>query len=91
MLAGKEKILEKLAKNKEIILKLRISPNAPQTGWRGEMADGAWKIAVAATPEKGRANAVLVAFLAHELGARRKDLEIIAGASEKTKLVRVRI
>ena len=49
----------------------------------------AWKVRVAAPPERGRANAELVAWLASVLGVGRDDVSVIAGASSRRKIVQV--
>jgi len=53
------------------------------------MADGTLKIAVAAVPEKGRANRALVEFLAEEYSVHKNDIKIISGASDRIKLVKI--
>lgn len=81
--------IEKLANNKEIYLRIKVLPSAGKSGFLEAMADGTIKIAVAAAPEKGKANQELIKFLAEELGVRRYQIEIISGAGDRTKLVKV--
>lgn len=52
-------------------------------GWHG----GALKIAVAAPPERGRANERIRAVLAGLLGVPVRDIAIVRGASSPQKLV----
>jgi uncharacterized protein len=47
------------------------------------------KAAVAAPPEKGRANAALLQLLSREWDLPRRDLEIVAGFKSRDKRVRV--
>jgi uncharacterized protein (TIGR00251 family) len=47
------------------------------------------KIKVAAPPVEGAANEELVRFLAQALGLKRRDVEIVAGRSARTKRVRL--
>ena len=47
----------------------------------------ALKVAVAAPPERGRANARLCAVLAQALGVRARDVAIVAGAAAAQKQV----
>ena len=82
---------EKLANNKEIILKIKVFPQAEKTGFRGEMADGALKIGVAAAPENNRANAALIKYLASELGLAQSQVKILSGASSRLKIIKAKI
>ena len=81
--------IEKLANNKEVYLRIKVLPGAGKSDFLDTMADGTIKIAVAAAPEKGKANQELIKFLAEELGVRRYQVEIISGAGDRTKLVKV--
>ena len=78
-----------LADNKEIYLRIKVWPGAPKTEFREEMADGTLKIAVAAAPEKGRANITLIKFLAQEFAVDKKAVKILSGAGERLKLVKI--
>lgn len=80
---------EKLAKNSQIYLKIKVIPGAPKSEFRGEMADGTLKIAITAAPEKGRANQELARFLSAELGIRKEQIEITAGLTDKVKRIRI--
>lgn len=51
--------------------------------------DARLKIAVAAPPEKGKANAELTAFLAARLGVRHRDVTIDRGHGSALKLIRI--
>jgi uncharacterized protein (TIGR00251 family) len=67
---------------------VRVSPGARRTGALGEHA-GALKVAVAAPPEKGRANAELIRFLSEILGVRKRCLRIVGGETSKSKRIAV--
>ena len=67
---------------------VRVSPGARRTAVLGEHA-GALKVAVAAPPEKGRANAELVRFLSEALGVGKRCLRIVSGGASKTKRIAV--
>jgi hypothetical protein len=84
-----DEYIEKLANNKEIYLKVKVSPSAGKTELLGVMSDGTIKIAVAATPENNKANLELLKFLAKELEVRKYQIRIVSGASEKTKLIKI--
>jgi uncharacterized protein len=78
-----------LAGKGEIYLRVKVAPGASRTGIKGEMADGTLKIAVAAPPEKGRANQALVEFLAAEFGVSKAGVKIISGAGGRLKLIKI--
>lgn len=83
----KQKLLEK----GEARLLIRVTTNADKTQWRGLMADGAFKIAIAAVPERGKANLELIKFLASEFNVLKDQVVIISGASDHVKLVRIKL
>jgi len=83
------KYRENLANNKEIYLRVKITPGAPTTVLKGQMADKTIKIAVAAPPENGRANKVLLDWLAKELEVRKYQVKIVSGLGDKLKLIKV--
>jgi uncharacterized protein YggU (UPF0235/DUF167 family) len=70
-------------------LELRVVPGASGTGVVGRYGD-AWKIRVAARPEKGRANDAVVALLADTLGMPRQDVSIVAGLGTRDKVLSLR-
>lgn len=47
------------------------------------------KIRIAAPAEKGKANEELLSFLAEKLGVKKEQLEIVAGANSRNKLISV--
>ena len=72
---------------------VRVAPRASRTAMVGvisEGADAALKIALAAPPVEGKANAELVAYFADLLGISRSRIELIAGKQSRTKVLRVR-
>ena len=71
------------------IFRVKAQPGAPRTAVKGEH-DGALKIAVAAPPEKGKANEALVRFLAGALEVDRRAVEVISGETARVKAILVR-
>lgn len=69
-----------------IYLKLKITPQSPQTKILEQMSDGTWKIAVAAAPEKNKANKELVKFFKKEL---KLNIDILAGKTDRSKLIKI--
>ena len=70
--------------DKGTVFRVRVSPGASREKIAG-CHDGALKVSVAAAPEKGRANAALVKFLAKAMGVSRRDLSIVSGETDRNK------
>ena len=68
---------------------VRVQPGAKKSAVGGER-DGSLKVGVTAPPTDGRANAAVVELLRHWLGVKRSQVEIISGATNRTKVVLVR-
>ena len=69
-------------------LHLRVAPGASRPAIVGRLGD-AWKIRVAAPPDRGRANDAVVALLADTLGVARPNVRIVAGLASRDKVVEV--
>jgi len=82
-------ILTQLKIKGEAYLAVKVVPGSAKTEFREMMADDVYKIAVAAAPEKGKANTELIKFLAKELQVSKDRFKIIAGAGDKTKLIKI--
>lgn len=74
-------------------LRLRVTPKAAREGIAGlrPQADGGARLAVKvrAAPERGRANAAVIALLARGLGLPKNALSLLAGESERDKTLLV--
>ena len=68
---------------------VKVTPRSKRTAVLGTLADGSIKIAVAAPPEDGKANAALLRFLAQTLNIREGQLEIVAGHGSPRKLIAI--
>jgi uncharacterized protein len=80
---------KELIANKQAYLRVKVIPGAPRTEIKDTMADGTIKIAVAAAPEKGKANLALIKFLAEEFGVPKNNITIISGATDRVKLIKI--
>ncbi len=67
---------------------VQVVPRAGKNEIAGIHGD-ALKVRLTAPPVEGRANEALIAFLAQRLGVRKSQVEIVAGATSRRKMVRV--
>ncbi len=70
-------------------LAVKVVPRSAKTGLAGTMADGSWKVRVAAAAEKGKANRELIAFLAAHFGVAPSRVRILSGATSTHKRIRI--
>jgi len=68
---------------------VKVIPRSSKTELAGQLADGTWKVKVAAAPEKGKANKALCAFLAGHFGVPRSRVSILRGETSHIKRVRI--
>jgi len=71
------------------LLPIRAQPGARRNEIRGEQ-DGALKVSVTQSPEKGKANKALIALLSKQLSLKKSQLEWIAGETSQRKQLLVR-
>jgi uncharacterized protein (TIGR00251 family) len=67
-------------------VRLRVSPGARRNELAGRHGE-AWKVRVAAPPERGRANEAVLDLLAKELELPRRSLSIVSGHTAREKVV----
>lgn len=70
-------------------LRLRVIPGAPRSEVVGRHG-GAWKVRVAAVPERGKANDAVLELMARALDIPRGSTEIVGGLGSRDKAVDVR-
>lgn len=70
-------------------LRVKVIPRSSRTELAGILADGTWKVKVAAVPEKGKANRALCDFIAEKLGVAKTRVRIVAGETSQLKRIRV--
>ena len=70
-------------------LRIRVSPGACRDEIVGRQGE-AWKVRVAAAPERGRANDAVVKLLAERLRLPPGALAVVAGRSGRDKVVELR-
>ena len=69
---------------------LKIRAGARRNAIDGELEIGEkkyLKISIMAVPEKGKANKMIIDFLAKEWGVAKKNLEIVAGKTSQYKVL----
>lgn len=67
-----------------VLLPVKARPAGKKNAITGEH-DGALKVTVTAAPEKGKANAAIVALLAEQLGLCKSDIALVRGATDGNK------
>jgi len=72
----------------DTVLLVKVTPGASRTRVAGMHGDRV-KIAIAAAPERGKANAELAAFLAGKTGLKPRDVIIESGTTSPLKRVRL--
>ena len=70
------------------ILSVRVHPGAKRNAITGTHAD-ALKISLTTPPTDGRANQALIVFLAERLNIPRLSIELISGATNRSKTLRL--
>jgi uncharacterized protein len=67
-------------------LRLRVAPGAARPSVVGRHGD-AWKLRVAAAPERGKANEAVLRLLAETLALPRSEVVLVSGAASRDKVV----
>jgi uncharacterized protein len=67
-------------------VRLRVSPGAARTAVVGRHGE-AWKVRVAAAPERGKANEAVLALLADTLAVPRSSVTLVSGGGSRDKVV----
>ena len=70
-------------------LRIRVSPGTRRTEIVGRQGD-AWKVRVAAAPERGKANDALLRLLAERLRLPLAGLSLVSGHGARDKVVELR-
>ena len=70
-------------------LRIRVLPGARRTELVGRQGE-AWKVRVAAPPERGRANDAVLKLLAERLRIAPAELTLVSGVSARDKVVELR-
>ena len=87
-MATEAKQVEFTEKSGTVQFAVKVVPGASRTEITGRLGT-ALKVAVAAPPEGGKANAALIKLLAALCGVRRADITILRGHSQPHKRVAI--
>jgi uncharacterized protein len=67
-------------------LRLRVAPGAAKAAVVGRHGE-AWKVRVAAAPERGKANEAVLELLAETLAVPRANVTLVSGSASRDKIV----
>jgi uncharacterized protein (TIGR00251 family) len=81
-------VLDLIENRNGVLLAVKARPQAGRTAIVGQHG-GALKIAVAAAPEKGKANRAIVDLLADSLALHKSAIEIVKGETSSDKRIRI--
>ena len=81
-------MLKLIAKENAVLLSVKVVPGASRTRYMG-VHGGAVRVAVAAPPEKGKANQAVIALLADLLSVKKRDVTVVSGHAAPLKTIRI--
>jgi hypothetical protein len=70
-------------------LRIKVHPKSKDSGVFDTMEDGTLKVRVKAPPEKGKANKEVIKVLAKKYGVKKSEVEIVSGATDQIKLIKI--
>jgi uncharacterized protein len=70
------------------LLDVKATPKAARDEIAG-IRNGALLVKVTAAPDKGRANAAVIALLAKTIGAPKSAFELVSGDTDRNKVIRL--
>lgn len=85
-----EDIKQNLIQKGKVSFHVKVSPGADKTEWQDSLADGTLRLKVKSAPERGKANAEVVEYIAVCLGVSKKSVEITAGGGGRLKRIKAK-
>ena len=70
-------------------LRVKVQPKSRESAIVDVMEDGTLKVRVKAAPEKGKANKEVIKVLAKKYGVKKSEVEIVSGATDQIKLIKI--
>ncbi len=80
---------EKLAANGEVTMQIKARAGAHATRVKSMLADGTLKIDIAQVAEAGKANEILIDFLATEFAVPKENIKVLMGKFSGDKTVKI--
>ena len=77
------------ASGTDVVLSLRVLPNAKKSTWTTEVIEGACKIRIATPAIEGAANKALIQFLSKCFCVKQNQITIISGLKSRHKKVKI--
>lgn len=71
-------------RGQDLILDCHLQPGARQIGFAGQHGERL-KIRISAPPVDGKANSMLLAFLAHEFAVSKRQVSLLSGQQSRQK------
>ena len=81
-------MLKLIAKENAVLVPVKVDPGASRTRHVG-LHGGAARVAVAAPPEKGKANRAVIALLAELLAVKKRDVTVVSGHAAPLKTIQI--
>ena len=69
-------------------ISVKVTPNAGRNEILG-LSEGVWRIKVAAPPDKGKANKLLIEFLSEILDVKKDSLSLVRGQTSHKKVISI--
>jgi uncharacterized protein len=82
---------ERLARERDILLAVKVTRRASRSEITGFGEDGSLRVRIAAVPEKGKANEELRSLLSRYFGVARSNIQIVSGETASHKRVRITV
>lgn len=80
---------QRLARERNILLAVKVTPRASRSEVTGFGDDGSLRVRIAAVPEKGAANEELRSLLSRYFGVSKGNVEIVSGETSSHKRIRI--
>ena len=81
---------ERLAREREILLAVKVIARASRSELAGLRDDGSLRVRIAAVPEKGKANEELRSLLSRYFGVSKSNVQIVSGETSTHKRIRIK-
>jgi len=90
IMLGRSYFLNGIPSMATVFLQVKVKPNARASSLH-EAPDGTWHAQLKSRPVDGKANEELISLVAEHFRCRKAAVAIKAGASGRTKLVRIEV